>query len=888
MILVTGDVVLDHNIYAGQRFTPVSDVVFGTKYSEQPGGAMLVYSLLEAFAISAPCTEKNQSSLTADDLSFGLEEKTAGALASWPPIFHVGAVWEPFNGPDKGYCHWGLSKNLGYGQRDSSAYPAAPASDLKAMKPRVLILDDGGLGFRLKTASQCWPPFLRTGRKLRELEWVILKMSRPLARGDLWRVLQERYREKLIVIASADNLRSEEARVSKGLSWENTVDDLAGEVQSNPVLRGLQACRHLIITLRSDAAVWLDRPGDRAEGRCFLVFDREHGEGEHEKFGRDRGAFGFLSAVTASLGQHVWRTRPGESFDLVPALKAGLSATRFLIEYGHGSVDAAAPGFPFKEAAKELKNPTNQYSSAQLRYWGNLGHMPKNQRAATQWTILGETFHSEALPGPLYGPARRLALLGPLALENVPFARFGRLLTLDRTEIECLRALSQLMLSYRDSGPQKQPLCLAVFGAPGSGKSFGLKQIAEAVFGDKNPILEFNLSQFRGPNDLIGAYHQVRDGVLTGKTPVVFWDEFDSRNNFWLQYLLAPMQDGVFQEGQHSHAIGKSIFVFAGGTSRDFAHFGPLDRPEQKETDAQRKIRHEFVMAKGSDFKSRLAGFLDVLGPNQRQIYNEEAAREGVDPWEDDPTDVDFPARRAVLLRSLLGMVKGRENDPLEIDRGLLTALLEIAHYRNGARSLEKLVSHVRDCGGLPLVRAHLPTDNLLALYVDDVAGFHSLIRRSDRFLDQAEKLAPVLHDDWRQNLTRKEKRGVFDVGYEELDQEGKAANVAAATRIPEILALAGFSLEEGKASAKQEAAVRRFLKTHLDFLAEAEHRGWEGQKRMEGWTHAPQRDNASRKHPLLVPYAELPEEQKDKDRRTILNYPKYAAAAGFKVVSRR
>jgi hypothetical protein len=200
-----------------------------------------------------------------------------------------------------------------------------------------------------------------------------------------------------------------------------------------------------------------------------------------------------------------------------------------------------------------------------------------------------------------------------------------------------------------------------------------------------------------------------------------------------------------------------------------------------------------------------------VLGPNPRQIYDEKAAKVGIDPWGDDPSDVDFPVRRAVLLRSLLGLVKGQENDPLEIDRGLLTALLEINHYRNGARSIEKLVSQLRDRGGLPLGRAHLPADNLLGLYVDDVAGLHSLIRRSDRFLDQAEKLAPILHEDWRQGLPKKEKGAVFDVTYEELDQEGKAANVAAAARIPEILALAGFSLEGGKASSKQETVVRRF-----------------------------------------------------------------------------
>ena len=155
---------------------------------------------------------------------------------------------------------------------------------------------------------------------------------------------------------------------------------------------------------------------------------------------------------------------------------------------------------------------------------------------------------------------------------------------MERREIEALRSMRQLMLSYKKVDPQKQPLSLAVFGAPGSGKSFGLKQIAAGVFGKENPVLEFNLSQFKGPEDLIGAYHQVRDQALAGYTPVVFWDEFDSGEHKWLQYLLAPMQDGRFQDGQLSHAIGKSVFVFAGGTSRDYAHFGPPEKARRERT----------------------------------------------------------------------------------------------------------------------------------------------------------------------------------------------------------------------------------------------------------------------------------------------------------------
>jgi hypothetical protein len=871
MILVTGDVVLDYNIYAGQRLAPDSDCVTAMQCRQQPGGAMLTYGLLDVLQRAAAPSTAN--------LAFGLQEATADALRNWPSGFQAGAVWEPFDGPEKGQLCWRLSKNLGYGARGRSGYPATPAPGLEEMKPQVLVIDDGALGFRLKTASLCWPPFLTSQSEAPQLEWIILKMSRPLARGDLWRELAAQWRERLIVLVSGDNLRREDVRVSKGLSWESTVDDLVEEIHSNPAVHGLQSCRHLVITLQGDAALWLDGPGEEDRGPCRLVFDRERGEGEWEDCQKDGSAFGFLSAVTAALAWHLTGVDSAKPFDLVPALRAGLSTTRFLREYGHGPVQGGEPGFPFQQAAGHLLKPMHKYAAAEVR-----GAAP-----AANWTILSRSVHSDAFPGPMFGPARRLALLGPAALENVPCARFGKLLTLDRREIEALRSLRQLMLSYRDGGTRRQPLSLAVFGAPGSGKSFGLKQIAEGVFGDKNPVLEFNLAQFKDPNDLIGAYHQVRDAVLAGKTPVVFWDEFDSRDYFWLQYVLAPMQDGTFQEGQLSHRIGKCVFVFAGGTSRDFAHFGPLDKAPREENEAQRKARHEFVMAKGPDFRSRLAGFMDVLGPNSRQVYNDQAARNEQDPWVDDATDLDFPVRRASLLRSMLGLVKEKEGDPLAIDRDLLTALLETSHYRNGARSLEKLVSHMKDRGGLPLRRAHLPPDNLLALYVEDVPGFHALIRRSYAFLAQAETLAPALHHDWLDSLAPAEKTGPYYKTYEELDQEGKAANIESASRIPEVLALAGFVLEPGAATAEEDAKVADFLKQNLEFLAEAEHQGWEEQKRMEGWTYGPPpKDNDKRTHPLLISYSDLPEEEKDKERRTIRNHPQHARAAGFKIIARR
>lgn len=45
-----------------------------------------------------------------------------------------------------------------------------------------------------------------------------------------------------------------------------------------------------------------------------------------------------------------------------------------------------------------------------------------------------------------------------------------------------------------------------------------------------------------------------------------------------------------------------------------------------------------------------------------------------------------------------------------------------------------------------------------------------------------------------------------------------------------------------------------------------AEHNRWSMYLKTEGWTYASERDNANKKHPLLIPYDQLPESEKKKD----------------------
>jgi hypothetical protein len=921
-ILVTGDVVLDVNIYTGGRLTPDSNEA-GTRVIKTVGGATIAHSLLRRLAGQKPDPRIEGGAFEGGDVVFGIEEP-----AIWPEAFHASTLWEAVEveaGKKKEKRWFPAKPPLGYGAAGDSStgaeYPATRMEGPGGELPRIVVIDDGMLGFRKRTAEACWPEFLAKGPdEAPGVEWVVLKMASPLGHGDLWHTLAGKWKDKLILIVNAADLRRADVRLTRGLSWDQTAEDIVAELEEDSALRSLCACRHLVVTLASEGAVWLSNPGDAAARRGTLVFDPGRAEGEFDEESGRVAPYGSLSAMTASVVWRLWFD--GEKPDLVPALKAGLSAARVLRECGHGLVEKGSPqpGFPWDEVTHELCAPIvtmktgadgkptdvvekmvmarHTYSSVVLPFSkpGADAVETTGQVNSDVWTILKANTESavigrfwpkdKKLP-PLSGTGRRLALYGPGSLSGVPYARFGKLLTMDRGDIESLRSIRQLMLRYKAEGRPKTPLSIAVFGAPGSGKSFGLKQIAEAIFHDK-PI-EFNLSQFKGPEELYGAYHQIRDRVLAGATPVVFWDEFDSRELMWLQYLLAPMQDGVFQEGPFTHSIGKCVFVFAGGTSYDYRNFGPLEPPAEKEDDEMKKARREFIQKKGPDFISRLTTCLNVLGPNPRKLFDRKPAEAGRVPWVDDPADVEFPVRRAILLRGLLKYDATKE---LKIDQGLLTALLEVGHYRNGARSMEKLLAQIVADGSAVPSRAGLPHREIVEMLVQEVDEFYDRLHATG-FGPQIETLAEKIHERFRQK--NREAREAdpktprldpnSDVPWAELSPDLKASNRAAAQRISQILAAVGLTVVPGTATKEQSEAVSTILKSNLDMLARMEHDGWMDEKRMQGWTHGETRDGKLLKHPLLVSYESLPLPEKEKDRDSILQYPNRVREAGYKIV---
>ena len=66
--------------------------------------------------------------------------------------------------------------------------------------------------------------------------------------------------------------------------------------------------------------------------------------------------------------------------------------------------------------------------------------------------------------------------------------------------------------------------------------------------------------------------------------------------------------------------------------------------------------------------------------------------------------------------------------------------------------------------------------------------------------------------------------------------------------------------------------------------LARNTHEVWAAGRLDDGWTYGPVRDDAAKKHPCLIPYDELTEEERDFDRRTSLETLKLIVKLGYTV----
>lgn len=69
-----------------------------------------------------------------------------------------------------------------------------------------------------------------------------------------------------------------------------------------------------------------------------------------------------------------------------------------------------------------------------------------------------------------------------------------------------------------------------------------------------------------------------------------------------------------------------------------------------------------------------------------------------------------------------------------------------------------------------------------------------------------------------------------------------------------------------------------------LDDLAKNVHEEWAAGRIREGWKYGKQRNDDLKEHPTIVPYEELPESEKEYDRRTVMTTLSYLIEKGYEI----
>ena len=73
-------------------------------------------------------------------------------------------------------------------------------------------------------------------------------------------------------------------------------------------------------------------------------------------------------------------------------------------------------------------------------------------------------------------------------------------------------------------------------------------------------------------------------------------------------------------------------------------------------------------------------------------------------------------------------------------------------------------------------------------------------------------------------------------------------------------------------------------LEPLVEEMSKNVHEVWAATRISQGWAYGEERNDAEKKHPCLVPYEELSEEEKEYDRNTSIETIKLILKLGFKI----
>jgi hypothetical protein len=144
------------------------------------------------------------------------------------------------------------------------------------------------------------------------------------------------------------------------------------------------------------------------------------------------------------------------------------------------------------------------------------------------------------------------------------------------------------------------------------------------------------------------------------------------------------------------------------------------------------------------------------------------------------------------------------------------------------------------------------------------------------------EQVAMAVHDDYLVRARAEGRSGASVRPWDDLGDPDREANRGAAAGLVAELRSVGYLPIP---ALGWDHETFRFGDDEVEVLAAAEHERWKASRLAEGWRHGPERDDARRINPELVPWTETSEDGRRFNRDYIRQVPAMLARAGFELI---
>lgn len=129
-------------------------------------------------------------------------------------------------------------------------------------------------------------------------------------------------------------------------------------------------------------------------------------------------------------------------------------------------------------------------------------------------------------------------------------------------------------------------------------------------------------------------------------------------------------------------------------------------------------------------------------------------------------------------------------------------------------------------------------------------------------------------------NVNNLENKRITNL-WEQLSIDEKISNLNQADRIFLLLNSIGRTFTYSQCSDEEVVA---FTEDEIETMAKLEHSLWCKEKTENGWRYSDVRNTQLKTHPVLLPWDKLPDHEKAKNRKTVIELPNLLAKVGFQI----